>query len=85
MSPQFQRVLMVLLLLSFLLLQQENGQPVKTLAVGLASTPVLCLGQSAYSLDSRSVWACCSTRILSFSADYDISKSFDTRPPIVFQ
>lgn len=65
--------------------QQENGQPVKTLAVGVASTPVMCLGQSAYSLDSRSVWASCSTRILSFTADYEVSKSFDTRPSITFQ
>lgn len=66
-------------------LKQENGQPVKTLAVGVASTPVMCLGQSAYSLDSRSVWASCSTRILSFTADYEVSKSFDTRPSITFQ
>lgn len=57
----------------------------KTLAVGVASTPIMCLGQSAYSLDSRSVWASCSTRILSFTADYEVSKSFDTRPSITFQ
>lgn len=57
----------------------------KTLAVGVASTPIMCLGQSAHSLDSRSVWASCSTRILSFTADYEVSKSFDTRPSITFQ
>uniref|UniRef100_A0A671UPL0 non-specific serine/threonine protein kinase n=1 Tax=Sparus aurata TaxID=8175 RepID=A0A671UPL0_SPAAU len=64
---------------------KENGQPVKSVAVGNISTPVMCLGQSVHALDSRSVWAGCGTKIHSFTADYDVCKSIDTRPNLIFQ
>uniref|UniRef100_A0A3B3YG40 non-specific serine/threonine protein kinase n=1 Tax=Poecilia mexicana TaxID=48701 RepID=A0A3B3YG40_9TELE len=51
-----------------------NGQPVKSVTIGNASTPLMCLGQSTHSLDSRSVWAGCGTKILCFSANYDVCK-----------
>uniref|UniRef100_A0A3Q1H6Q4 non-specific serine/threonine protein kinase n=1 Tax=Anabas testudineus TaxID=64144 RepID=A0A3Q1H6Q4_ANATE len=63
----------------------ENGQPVKTVNVGNVNTPVMCLSQSGHPQDSRSVWAGCGTKFVSFTADYSVCKSIDTRPSLICQ
>ncbi|XP_051807400.1 LOW QUALITY PROTEIN: leucine-rich repeat serine/threonine-protein kinase 2 [Acanthochromis polyacanthus] len=67
-----------------LFLRQENGQPVKLSLWGNVNTPVMCLGQSVYSPDSRSGGPAVGLKILSFTADYDVCKSIDTRPSLTF-
>lgn len=64
-------------------LKEQNGEPVKTLSLGNMNTPLMCLGQSV--LDGRAVWGGCGSRILSFTAEYDVCKSIDTRPSLTLQ
>ncbi|XP_055365335.1 leucine-rich repeat serine/threonine-protein kinase 2 isoform X2 [Betta splendens] len=59
---------------------KENGRPVKTVNVGNINTPVVCLGRSAHPQDAGSVWAGCGSKVVSFTADYSVCKSVDTRP-----
>nr|XP_055047975.1 leucine-rich repeat serine/threonine-protein kinase 2 [Misgurnus anguillicaudatus] len=61
-------------------LKTVNGTPVKTLQVGDVRTPLMCLGPSSHFQERRALWAACGTRVISFTVEYDICKSIDTKP-----
>uniref|UniRef100_A0AAV2L530 non-specific serine/threonine protein kinase n=1 Tax=Knipowitschia caucasica TaxID=637954 RepID=A0AAV2L530_KNICA len=60
-------------------LLQDQGEPVKTWSLGSVNTPLLCLGRSAHALDGGALWGAYGSRILMFSAKYEVCKSLETR------
>lgn len=66
-------------------LKEPGGEPVKSLSLGNMNTPLMSLGQSVHVLDGRAVWGGCGSRILSFTAEYNVCKSIDTRPSHALQ
>ncbi|KAJ8381828.1 hypothetical protein SKAU_G00026060 [Synaphobranchus kaupii] len=61
-------------------IQCENGQPMKTVKIGNINTPLMGLGSSGHSLDRSTIWGGCGIWILSFTADYDVWKTINTKP-----
>uniref|UniRef100_H3AV73 non-specific serine/threonine protein kinase n=1 Tax=Latimeria chalumnae TaxID=7897 RepID=H3AV73_LATCH len=57
----------------------KDAEPIKIVSIGNISTPLMCLNESLYSSEKDTIWAGCGTNIISFSSDFSIQKSIDTK------
>uniref|UniRef100_A0A671Q2H8 non-specific serine/threonine protein kinase n=1 Tax=Sinocyclocheilus anshuiensis TaxID=1608454 RepID=A0A671Q2H8_9TELE len=65
-------------------LKVKNGGPVKTLQVGDVNTPLMCLGPFSHTQECKELWAACGSRVFSFTVEYDICRSIDTKPKLLY-
>ncbi|XP_043083989.1 leucine-rich repeat serine/threonine-protein kinase 2 isoform X2 [Puntigrus tetrazona] len=65
-------------------LEVKNGGPVKTLQVGDVNTPLMCLGPFSQTQERKELWAACGSRVFSLTMDYDIYRSIDTKPKLLY-
>ncbi|KAM4882699.1 leucine-rich repeat serine/threonine-protein kinase 2 isoform 2-T2 [Thomomys bottae] len=57
----------------------KGAAPLKTLSLGDASTPLMCLSESTNSSEKHVMWGGCGTKVFSFSNDFFIQKLIETR------
>uniref|UniRef100_A0A8C1MM56 non-specific serine/threonine protein kinase n=1 Tax=Cyprinus carpio TaxID=7962 RepID=A0A8C1MM56_CYPCA len=62
----------------------KNGGPVKTLQVGDVNTPLMCLGPFSHTQERKELWAACGSRVFSLTVEYDICRSIDTKPKLLY-
>uniref|UniRef100_A0A8C2DMK3 non-specific serine/threonine protein kinase n=1 Tax=Cyprinus carpio TaxID=7962 RepID=A0A8C2DMK3_CYPCA len=65
-------------------LKVKNGGPVKTLQVGDVNTPLMCLGPFSHTQERKELWAACGSRVFSLTVEYDICRSIDTKPKLLY-
>ncbi|XP_016423947.1 leucine-rich repeat serine/threonine-protein kinase 2-like [Sinocyclocheilus rhinocerous] len=65
-------------------LKVKNGGPVKTLQVGDVNTPLMCLGPFSHTQECKELWAACGSRVFSLTVEYDICRSIDTKPKLLY-
>ncbi|XP_048222352.1 leucine-rich repeat serine/threonine-protein kinase 2 isoform X7 [Perognathus longimembris pacificus] len=62
----------------------KGAAPLKTLSLGDASTPLMCLSESMNSSEKHIMWGGCGTKVFSFSNDFSIQKLIETRTNQLF-
>ncbi len=56
----------------------------KTLQVGDVNTPLMCLGPFSQTQEHNELWAACGSRMFSLTVEYDICRSIDTKPKLLY-
>ncbi|XP_042533479.1 leucine-rich repeat serine/threonine-protein kinase 2 isoform X2 [Dipodomys spectabilis] len=62
----------------------NGAAPLKTLSLGDASTPLMCLSESMISSEKHIMWGGCGTKVFSFSNDFSVQKLIETRTNQLF-
>ncbi|MGH0126896.1 UNVERIFIED_CONTAM: hypothetical protein FKN15_034353 [Acipenser sinensis] len=60
--------------------QCNEGKPQKMVHIGNINTPLMGLSESAYAQDKNTIWAACGSKVVSFTNEFDIWKTIDTKP-----
>ncbi|KAK1168977.1 leucine-rich repeat serine/threonine-protein kinase 2 [Acipenser oxyrinchus oxyrinchus] len=58
----------------------DEGKPQKMVHIGNINTPLMGLSESAYAQDKNTIWAACGSKVVSFTNEFDIWKTIDTKP-----
>ncbi|XP_041113504.1 leucine-rich repeat serine/threonine-protein kinase 2 isoform X1 [Polyodon spathula] len=58
----------------------DEGKTQKMVHIGNINTPLIGLSESSYTPDKNTTWAACGSNVVSFTNEFDIWKTIDTKP-----
>ncbi|XP_065496601.1 leucine-rich repeat serine/threonine-protein kinase 2 [Caloenas nicobarica] len=62
----------------------KGATPLKILAIGNVSTPLMCLNESSHLSEKNIIWGGCGTRIVALTSDFSIQKLIETKTSQLF-